>query len=263
MEKKRQRAKHMAPINWHRVEIACTVILICSLCSIALYFWHNAQEICRQKQLAEQVTQSTSASTEPSEVYVSPIDFETLREQNPDAYAWITIPGTEVSGPVMQNAEETDYYLDHTFEKKSGLPGALYTRNDTPLDFSARCSVIYGHNMKNGTMFGTLKRYRDEMFFQDAANRAIQIYTPEAEMTYTIFAAVEYSDALLSAQYDFSTGEGVKQFVEALKCARGRYDRDIVVDESDHLIVLSTCVGGGRDTVRYLVVGVLQDEKND
>ena len=249
----------------------CLVVLVFSLLGLAVYWarqWSAKRDYDRlqqQNQAASSAASSAASvqatpapSAEPLDI---PVDFAQLQAQNPDAYAWISIPGTLVDYPVMQTADETDYYLDHTFERGYGLPGSIYTRNDTAQDFSDPCTVVYGHNMKDDTMFGSLHEYEKADFFADAANRTIYTYSPNAIREWTIFAAVEYSDVLLTAAYDFADPLDMQAFLDSLRTSRGSYDREVSVTGSSRLIVLSTCVGGNRDTVRYLVVGVLTDER--
>lgn len=221
-----------------------------------------------QYEALQQQNQAVSSQPEPAatpsptaEPLDIPIDFAAIQAENPDAYGWITIPGTLVDYPLMQHAEETDYYLDHTFEKTYGLPGSIYTRNDTAQDFSDPCTVVYGHNMKNDTMFGSLHEYEKADFFADAANRIIYTYTPDSIRAWTIFAATEYSDALIPAAYDFSDPEQKLAFVASLREWNGHFDESVPVDADSRLIVLSTCVTSRRADRRYLVVGVLTDEK--
>ena len=261
MHQRHHSQTHSLRQNLHTLFLG--MLLLC-LALLGLYALHESLDARHQKQLAQQMALSTepaAPSPAPAQApapYVSPIDFAALQAENPDAYAWVRLPGTQVDGPVLQHAQDTDYYLNHTLEGKAGLPGSIYTRNDTPQDFSGACSVLYGHNMKNGTMFGTLKRFRDDAFFADPDHRTIQIFTPEQELDYTIFAAVEYSDVLLTHAFDLDTAEGKQAFLDSLQAANGHFDAEIPVDAGEPLLVLSTCVGGGRNTVRYLVVGVLQ-----
>ncbi len=248
--------------SWRKLQLFFMILLLFSLIGLGVYTWRSHQQVKLHNELKSDVLVATQHDSENStSLNKINVDFDELTQKNPDAYAWIRIPGTQVDGPVMQNAENTDYYLDHTFEGNKGLPGAIYTRNDTPKDFSATCSVLYGHNMKNGLMFGTLKKFRDEEFFKDPKHRNIQIQTEDALREYTIFAAVEYTDALITDEYDFSSEDGMQAFLQALQKGRGHYDSDVKVDKDSHVVVLSTCVGGGRNTVRYLVVGVQEWEE--
>lgn len=110
-------------------------------------------------------------------------------------------------------------------------------------------------------MFGSLHAYESGDFFADPEHRTINTCTEDRVQTWKIFAAVEYSDVLLSAAYDFSDPDQLQAFLDSLKSCRGSFDGQVPVDGSSRILVLSTCVTGGRDHLRYLVVGVLTDEQ--
>lgn len=190
-----------------------------------------------------------------------PVDFDALQQQNPDIYAWIEIPGTVIDYPVLRNEENTDYYLKHTAEKTEGLPGAIYTQNANAADFSDNVTVIYGHNMKNKTMFGELHNYEEEDFFKKT--KTIYIYTPEHILTYQIFAAHIYDDRLIIDSFDTENTQGFQQYLDSIYASRNmvnHFDNDTKVTTNDRIITLSTCVGG-QNQQRYLVQAVLVDEK--
>lgn len=86
------------------------------------------------------------AAAEPEKEPVEiPIDFAELQKVNPEIYAWIRIPGTEVDYPIVQRPEDDAYYLDHTIEGEEGLPGSIYTESLNKKDFTDKNTVIYGH----------------------------------------------------------------------------------------------------------------------
>ena len=94
-----------------------------------------------------------------------PIDFANLKSQYPDVYAWITIPGTRIDYPIVQHGSDNGYYLNHTVDGRKRVEGAIYTENYNSKDFSDPNTLIYGHNMKNGSMFGYLTRYRGQGWY--------------------------------------------------------------------------------------------------
>lgn len=196
---------------------------------------------------------------EPEEPYVSPIDFETLWDVNEDIYAWMEIYDTDVEYPIVQSATDKAYYLDHTIEGRAGYPGSIYTENVNAKDFTDFLTVIYGHNMKNGTMFGSLKKFRSLTYIQE--HPTISIYTPEEELTYRIFAAVTYNSRYLPTLYDYDTQEGRQAFIDSIYGVRDMnsyVDKDVTVTADSRLVVLSTCMGS--DSHRLLVVGVLEED---
>ena len=90
--------------------------------------------------------------------YVSPVDFEELWKINKDIYAWLEIPGTNVSYPILQHPTEDEYYLRRNYKGEDDKEGCLFTEcsyNDGKM--GDRMTVIYGHNMKNQEMFGSLQ----------------------------------------------------------------------------------------------------------
>ena len=113
---------------------------------------------------------------EPSAVDI-PIDFQALQQQNPEVYAWIQIPQTAVDYPILQSSTDNSYYLNHTINGEEKKEGAIFTENYNTKTFEDPNTIIYGHDMKNGSMFQSIHQYMDRSFFD--ANRDITIYMPE------------------------------------------------------------------------------------
>ena len=95
------------------------------------------------------------------------LDWASLYAENKDIYAWIYIPGTQVDYPVLQSTSDDTYYLNHNIDGSYGKPGCIYTEKINSKDFTNYNTVLYGHNMKNGEMFGCLHDYEDKTFFDE------------------------------------------------------------------------------------------------
>lgn len=190
------------------------------------------------------------------------IDFQGLWAINPDAYAFIEIPGTQVNYPVMQSStQEEDYYLNVTFEGVAALPGSIYSRMINAKDFSDPITVIYGHDMLDGSYFGDLKNYIDRGFFD--TYRDMFIYLPDRQLEYKIIAEVVHDDMLISDSHDLKDPNSVVSFVQELQGiqeAQNQYAEDMTVTPEDRLVTLSTCIGD-RPSNRRLVVAKLVNEK--
>lgn len=189
-----------------------------------------------------------------------PIDFTSLHKVNDEIYAWIRIPGTKVDYPILQRASDDTYYLNHTVEGKQGYPGSIYTESLNRKNFMDRNTVIYGHNMKNGTMFGKLKNYKDASYMKEHAT--ILIYTPEHIYTYEVFAAITYDNRHLLYSFDFTEESGMQKFLDSIASVRNMssyINKDVKVTAADRIITLSTCVG--NESKRLLVGAVLIDEQ--
>ena len=186
-----------------------------------------------------------------------PIDFDLLKERNPDVYAWITIPGTAIDYPVLQSETDNTYYLTHTIDGAESPEGAIYTETYNSRDFEDPNTVIYGHDMANGSMFQNLLDYQDRSFFD--ANREVLIYTPDAIRHYRIFAAYLYDDRHLMLSFDFDDREVYRQYLDSIFSIREMgacIDTGQEVTDEDKIITLSTCYGNQADR-RFLVQAVL------
>lgn len=190
---------------------------------------------------------------EPPEI---PVDFEKLQKKNSDVYAWIRIPGTDIDYPILQHKNDNSYYLTHTLEGKEKPEGAIYTEDYNSRDFTDPNTVIYGHNMKNGSMFRQLHDYQDRKFMKE--NQEILIYLPDQILHYQIFAAYVYDNRHLLQSFEFKDPDVFRNY---LKSVQGRKEMGSSIDTSveltgeDPIITLSTC--NGNDEQRYLVQAVL------
>ena len=158
-----------------------------------------------------------------------------LSSINDDYMFWINVKGTNIDYPVVQG-EDNDFYLNHGFNKEYLSSGSIFLdyRNNFNDDFN---SVIYGHHMRNRTMFGELMKFKDEEFFRN--NKDITITSKDGTYDYEIFAVgvfdadFGYNDVSFSDENEFSN------FLNKIMSS-STYKRDIV-DSSDKIITLSTC----------------------
>lgn len=186
------------------------------------------------------------------------IDFASMQaDVNEDIYAWIYVPGTKVDYPILQRSGNNDFYLDHDLNGKKASCGSIYTENYNKKDFNDNHTVVYGHNMKNGSMFKSLRNYDDKDFFEE--NKYIYVYTESDTRVYEIFGAYEYTDEHLLLNYKTDNAGGFQKYLDMVKKqpdASGHFNRELTVNSSDKIITLSTCISG-KDGSRYLVQGKL------
>lgn len=188
-----------------------------------------------------------------------PVNIAEIQKEMPDVYGWIEIPGTKVNYPVVQREDDNLYYLDRTPEGSSNIEGSIFSEDYNRRDFTDPVTVLYGHNMKNGDMFGELHLYEDKSFFD--ANRDLYIYLKDRKLTYRIFAAVLFDNRHIMQSYDFSGEDSFLSFIReimSIRNMRSNVDGDISILPTDKILTLSTCHGMGSD-YRYLVLGVLQN----
>lgn len=195
--------------------------------------------------------------TEGYEVPNIDIDFDALQTENEHIYAWINVPGTDIDYPVLQHPEDNTFYLEHNIDGSEGYPGCIYTEYYNSKNWEDKNTILYGHNMRDGSMFADLHDFENQENFDE--NRFIYIFTEEQIFVYEIFAAYEYSDAHILLGYDTRDEDYFADYIEEIYKNEGEnnhFDTDIPVTPEDRMITLSTCVGGQSDR-RFLVQGVL------
>ena len=239
------------------ISIVC--ILAAAVCAgVGVYRYLQQERAGEEYEAIREEVKTEDPAEEPESAPVTiPIDFASLQAQNPDVYAWITVPGTNIDYPILQSDGYNSYYLDHTLNGESSPEGSIFTENYNSKDFEDPNTVIYGHNMKNGSMFQNLHNYQDRDFFDN--NRDVIIYTPDAIRHYKIFAAYLYDNRHILESFDFNDPWVYKQYLDQIFSIRDMnscIDTDTKVGVEDKIITLSTCYGTQHD-VRYLVQAVL------
>ncbi len=184
-------------------------------------------------------------------VMANPIDFAELKSVNEDIVGWLRIRALDISYPVVQG-EDNDFYLHRTFEKTDNFAGCLFFNYLNKPDLTDQNTIVYGHNMRNGSMFGKLKQFREEGKFEKS--KFFWIFTPEFIYQYRIFAATVVNKTGLNYQTAFTD----EQFDEFLDYAFEHSEieaGDVEVTKEDRIVTLSTCTGD--DATRFAVMGKL------
>lgn len=191
------------------------------------------------------------------------IDFDALHETNEHIYAWITIPDTAIDYPVLQHPTEQDHYLDYNLDGSRGYPGCIYSQFINAKDFSDFNTVLYGHNMRAGTMFANLHYYEDPDFF--AEHPYVYVYTEDGPLVYQVFAAYTFSNVHLLMGFDLSQEAVRETYIENIFSLGGmndNFNRDVEVTADSRILTLSTCINN-RPENRYLVAAVLVADGRD
>ena len=184
------------------------------------------------------------------------VDFAALAQKNSEIVGWIYIPDSKVDYPMVKGTDNS-YYVSHTFEKKANGAGAIFLDWKNKGDFSDRNTVIYGHHMKNGSMFAALVEYKDPDYFN--AHRTIYLYTPQGVYTATVFSA--YVDVATGPQttISFQDDAAFLSFVETMR-NQSITKTDTPIGAEDRIITLSTCTYE-YDDARFIVQAVLHPVK--
>lgn len=256
---------------YYAMLIFCAVVFVVSTTYIVSYMIRsfrqgeeynelsNLKESLQATQPTEQ-TRPTEGSTEPlptapTEPTILP-EYLPFYEMNNHMVGWIKIPGTKVDYPVVQSPESPDYYLKYTFNKQRSDWGAIYVREVCDVNAPSDNLTIYGHHMKDGSMFTGLDNYKKQSFWE--GHKTFTFDTLYEHHTYEIFAAfktsADYGKGFYYHMFVDAGSEGeFNDFVSKVK-SLSFYETGITPTYGDKLICLSTCeytLGNGR----FVVVG--------
>lgn len=170
-----------------------------------------------------------------------------LREVNPDVRGWILIPGTKLNYPIVQGTDN-DYYLNHTWDGISNSGGSVFLECRVSGDFSDFNTIIYGHRMMDGSMFGSLKYYRGQEYYRE--HPYIYLVDDGGVHRYEVFAAHE-ADVTSSTYYLVFTDERKTAFIDDA-LTHSVIDTGVTPGCNDRILTLSTCTGRGYES-RWVV----------
>ncbi len=180
------------------------------------------------------------------------VDFQELLKQNRDVVGWIRFENPETISYPIAKGDSNDEYLRHNLDKEYSTAGTIFVDYRNSSNFKDLNTFIYGHNMRNGSMFGQLKKYVEKDFFE--ANPYFYIYTPDGmEMTYRIFSVRIVKDT--SDAFDLYYSDS-KEFGKYISDARkaSYFDSNAEVSTDSRIVTLSTCSKAKED--RLLIHGV-------
>ena len=187
------------------------------------------------------------------------VNFDELKAINPDTVGWLRFDPepSQINYPLVQT-DNNDLYLSKTFSANENTVGAIFVNYINHPDFNDKNTIIYGHRMKDNSMFHELEKYQDKSFWEE--NQYFYIYTPDGrEITYHIFSAGIVKDVSETYVTEFNNQEEFDNFLKAIQIASA-YDTGVKVYGTDVIVTLSTCTKESDDN-RMVVRGVKESEK--
>lgn len=206
-----------------------------------------------EKQKDREETERKEAE-QPEDYEYLTIDFAGLAAMNPDIIAWIDVPGAGISYPILQG-EDNSFYLSHLSDRTKGIHGSVFVDYHNEAHFTDQNTIIYGHNMKDGTMFAPLDVYREKAKYLESTY--FYIYTPESVLVYAIYSCYEGSAEGDAYLYAFSEEDRFLEFIRTTSDS-SLYSTAPAPNGTDKVVTLSTCVNTSRQN-RFILHGVLQD----
>ncbi len=243
-------------IIWGIVFFIAMLVIAGATCFIVLHFFSDND--------SKDYIKSTTASIAPNMAENHNIDWNKLHKKNKDVYSWIYIPDTKVDYAVVQppKGENDLFYLDKNLDKDYEFAGSIFSERMNKKDYSDPVTVLYGHNMLNGSMFATLHKFKQHKFFKK--HKQMYVYQPNRRLTYKIYSAYTYDDRHIMNSFDFSDSKTLKQYQKSTlkpKALDKNVRKKTILDSNSKILTLSTCTSGASNT-RYLVQGVLvKDER--
>ena len=245
------------------------IVAIAVFCYAAFNLYHiyteykkGTDEYNQIEEMAVTERDADSAEVAGPSAQIKPpieVDFDKLKSVNEDVVVWIYVDALpDISYPIVKG-KDNQTYLHQTYEKNYNFAGTIFVDYENSGDFSDCNTLVYGHNMKNGSMFGHLKKFRedDKLYKQD---KYFWILTPERNYRYEIITA--YTTGVNSDTYTLFKGPG-EEFEKYLETIKGYSeiqtdDTDLTI--KDRIVTLSTCTG--NESTRFVVQGKRVDAED-
>jgi len=212
-----------------------------------------------EEPVEEEPEEPEEPEEEPEETFILPdhitlpqVDFDALHEINPNVVGWILLEGTQINYPVVQGTDN-HHYLDHLFDGRRNAAGAIFVDSYNNPGFVDQNTVIYGHNMRDGSMFAALERYLTTGFFEE--NPWIFLLTPERNYVIKLFAGYQTNVGGNSWRLGFADDDDKQEWLNEGR-DRSVFASDVEVNPAHRVVTLSTCSGPAQSG-RFVAVGRL------
>ncbi|MCO6017930.1 SrtB family sortase [Carnobacterium divergens] len=208
---------------------------------------HNQRILADVQKVYQKQAQQTRSVTSKKPAFVE------LKKINPDIKGWISIPDTAIDYPILQSSDN-DFYLKHNYQKEIARAGSVFKdfRNQSESEFN---TILYGHNMKDGSMFADLQNYLDEDFFNKHPTFDYETETKSYQVE--VFAAYETTTDFYYIETDFSQPQAYSNYLTTIK-QQSKFQTNVIVTDQDQIITLSTCdTGFDYEKGRFVIQGKL------
>ena len=225
--------------------ILCIIGIIYSLYNI--YIWKkNVDKNNEIKEITKKHVKEEKKN-EKEEIKEYKIDFDALKKSNSDTVGYIKVNNTNIDYVVVQT-KDNNYYLNHNFNKEKNRAGWIFLDYRNKLDGSDKNTIIYGHNMKDGSMFETLSSVLQKWWYEDSNNYIVTFTTEEKTFMYQVFSTYDIKNEDYYIKTKFNSDNDYEKFLKTIK-SRSNHDYGIEVTKDDTILTLSSCLGAGEKRV--------------
>ena len=172
------------------------------------------------------------------------VDFKSLKSKNSDTIAYLIVNNTNINYPVLKHTDN-NYYLDHNFDKNYNIAGWIFANYENKFNGSDKNIVIFGHNMRDGNMFGSLKNTLSSTWQEKKDNHEIILITENKIYTYQVFSTYEIENEEYYIKTNFNSDDEYTEFLNTIK-NRSNYDYNITINKDDKILTLSTCANNNK-----------------
>ncbi len=208
-------------------------IIVIVYTGIEIYKWYKENK--HNKEIIDNVADAIIVDEENKEDLK--VDFIKLKEINSETVAWLKVNGTNIEYPIVK-ATNNDYYLTHSFDKSYNGAGWIFSDYKNKFDNTDKNIVIYGHNRRDGSMFGTLENILNENWYNNEENLKIKFSTESENSIYQVFSIyrIEKEDYYITTNFN----NNFKKFINTIN-KRSIKDFGVDLNENDQILTLSTC----------------------
>ncbi len=207
---------------------------------IKIFKWYKDKT--NNNKIAEQIKSTVIVEDKNEEEYT--VDFKKLKEQNNETVAWIKVNNTNVEYPVVR-ATNNSFYLNHSFDKSKNSAGWIFADYRNKFDGTDKNIIIYGHNMRDDSMFGSLKNILNSDWYDNEENTNITLYTENEKSIYKVFSIYKIESEDYYIKTEFSNDNEFEKFIETLK-KRSIKNFNIDISKEDSILTLSTCANNNK-----------------
>ena len=211
---------------------------------IKIFKWYKYKT--NNNKIAEQIKSTVIVEEknedENKEEYT--VDFNKLKEQNNETVAWIKVNNINVEYPVVR-ATNNSFYLNHSFDKSKNSAGWIFADYKNKFDNTDKNIVIYGHNMRDGSMFGSLKNILNSDWYDNEENTDITLCTENEKSIYKVFSIYKIESEDYYIKTEFSNENEFEKFIKTLK-KRSIKNFNIDISKEDSILTLSTCANNNK-----------------
>lgn len=247
MTKRRSRRRKTSEIVLNIVWVLAFLTFLVSAGILIWYSWRSGTEKNANNVLVEtlEAAETSAGDAQESKTEKRLEAYAALAQQNPDMVGWLTIPGTNVNYPVMHTPSNPEAYLRRGFDKKYAMSGTPFLDAQCSIGTSGDNKIIYGHNMKDKTMFSVVEDFKQQSFYAEHRTLLLDTLTERGE--YEIFAVLhvdtsyENPNALTAYQNLNGADAAVQQAYLDYVTTNRLYDTGVTAKPGDTFVTLSTC----------------------